>query len=452
MAVMERSEALERAHDYLSKTGGNNWKQGDELKRRSKNKNYMEIAHVIADIYQRGERPQDLDLQRIDFSVSTSNINTQVEDILTKRGAEQFDKEKEATRQSEMERAEKLIEEDRQQREEARRRVNEEMTEVMEGELFTARSNAWTAFTLSSLDTKGMFNPLVEMIEYAEAILEINEELDEPFDGHFKVLRERKKDMEQLIEDIEQVNEAAETDEAVEEDEDLTTDQVKGFIREKLESGEVKDQFEIIDKILEDIPSLTEDRILEVMDLMEAEAEVIFPDPNTIQMLDHDVVFRDLSDRINEEDQEILTEPFGEIKMNIIKPEESELSNAESPEDIREHIQDKIGNSSTEHVVAVYMEGDNDIIGTQTIAKGGFDSVQFDERQIVQAGIMMNAAAVVIAHNHPSGALKFTQQDEEASIDLERELKQFDIQLMDMILVTAEDHKSMKEEGRGAFV
>jgi len=188
------------------------------------------------------------------------------------------------------------------------------------------------------------------------------------------------------------------------------------------------------------------------MDLMEAEGKVLFPDPSSISLLDHDVVLEDFRDQMSEDDMQIIEEPFGEVQMRLIKPEESEMQDVESPEDIREILQEKIGNATTEHMVAVYMEGDNDVLGTQTVAKGGVDSVDFSPRQIVQAGIMMNASSVIIAHNHPSGALEFTQQDREASIDLEAELQKFDIRLLDMVLVTSDGNASMKEMGEGAFI
>ena len=59
----------------------------------------------------------------------------------------------------------------------------------------------------------------------------------------------------------------------------------------------------------------------------------------------------------------------------------------------------------------------------------------------------MKATRVIIAHNHPSGEASFTQQDREASIDLKDELSEFNIDLLDMLVVTEDDMASLKDEG-----
>jgi len=269
MSVIQRSEAVDRAHEYLSKTGANNWKQGDELKRRS-SVNYMTAVHLIADIYQRGERPSDLDLQRIDFSVSENNIQEQISDLLEKRGAEEFEKEKEATIESDMAKAEEMIREDREEMEETRERTREELDQMMEqeGKLYQARTSAWTGYQLASLETRGMFNALIEMIEYARGILDINEDLEEEFDGHFEVLRDRKERMEELVDEIQDLNLDAETDQFDEEDdekEEVTEEELKDIIKDEMTEGEDIDTFELVDAVRERA-EVSEDAVLETID------------------------------------------------------------------------------------------------------------------------------------------------------------------------------------------
>lgn len=451
MSVIQRSEAVDRAHEYLSKTGANNWKQGDELKRRS-SVNYMTAVHLIADIYQRGERPSDLDLQRIDFSVSENNIQEQISDLLEKRGAEEFEKEKEATIESDMAKAEEMIREDREEMEETRERTREEIDQMMEqeGKLYQARTSAWTGYQLASLETRGMFNALIEMIEYARGILDINEDLEEEFDGHFEVLRDRKERMEELVDEIQDLNLEAETDQFDEEDdekEEVTEEELKNIIKDEMTEGEDIDTFELVDAVRERA-EVSEDAVLETIDNLQVIGEVYEPSPGMVELLDQEArVLSDHKDRLEDTDMETITEPFGNVTLKLSKPKEPQLETIETMSDAEDFLRKRIGNQPKEHVMAIYLEGDSDVLGTQTLSVGGIQSVDFSERSIIQTGIMMNATGVIIAHNHPSGEASFTQQDREASIDLKDELSEFNIDLLDMLVVTEDDMASLKDEG-----
>lgn len=452
MSVIDRAEATSRAHDYLSKTGANNWKQGDELKRRSDGKSYMAIVNLIADIYQRGERPSDLDLQRIDFSVSTSNIQDQIDELLKKRGAEQFEKEKEAKIESDMEKAEELIKEDQEEMEETRRQTKEELDEMMgeDGKLFEARTSAWTGYQLASLDTRGMFNPLIEMIEYARGILSINEDLEQEFDGHFEVLRERKEKLEELADEIEDLNLKAETDEFdedEEQEEEASEEDIRKVVKDELTEGEEFDEFEVIDQVRDRI-QVSEDAVLNMIDRLKVEGQIYEPQPSMISLLDEEaMVLSDHRKTLSDEDMETITKPFGEVTLKLSKPKEPELEEIESFVDAKDFLTKRIGDQPKEHVMAIYLEGDQDVLGTQTLSVGGIQSVDFSERSIIQTGIMMNATAVILAHNHPSGKAEFTQQDREATIEIKEMLEDFNIKLLDMLVVTDSEIKSMAKEG-----
>jgi len=349
-----------------------------------------------------------------------------------------------------MERAEALIEEDEEERKEARERTKEELEEMMdeEGKLFQARESAWTGYQLASLDTRGMFNALIEMIEYARGILKINEDLDEEFDGHFEVLRERKERLEELAEEIEDLNLEAETQEFdEEEEEEVTEEELRNIVMDELTEGEELDEFEVVDAVRERA-DVSEDAVLSIIDRLEVEGLAYEPTPGMISLLDQDaMLLSDHTHRLSDDQMETITEPFGEVTLKLSKPEEPELETIRSASDAEEFLTKRIGNQPKEHVMAIYMEGDNDVLGTQTLSVGGIDSVDFSERSIIQTGIMMNATGVILAHNHPSGTAEFTQQDREATIELDEMLEEFNIDLMDMLVVTEDEIKSMKQEG-----
>lgn len=103
---MKRQEALKKAHDYLKGRSGEKIK---EKARTNQNLSYMSVAHAVADIYQRGENPKDMDLQKIDWGVSYGNIRGQIEELLQKRGGRdsKFEDQKDRERESGVDRQRK---------------------------------------------------------------------------------------------------------------------------------------------------------------------------------------------------------------------------------------------------------------------------------------------------------------------------------------------------------
>jgi len=91
---MQRNQAISKASKFLGKK--HDIKTGSSvkvIKDRAKNNpdlNRARLNNIIGDIYQRGVDPKDLDLEKIDWSVSYQNIRGQVKDLLDRRGADSF--------------------------------------------------------------------------------------------------------------------------------------------------------------------------------------------------------------------------------------------------------------------------------------------------------------------------------------------------------------------------
>ena len=103
-AISDASKFLGRKHDV--KTGGT----AKRIKRRASDNddlNRARLNQIVADIYQRGVDPKDLDLEKIDWSVSYQNIRGQVKNLLDKRGVDSFNAEKRRKRKATMDYAAK---------------------------------------------------------------------------------------------------------------------------------------------------------------------------------------------------------------------------------------------------------------------------------------------------------------------------------------------------------
>ncbi|MFH1399928.1 MAG: DNA repair protein RadC [Nanoarchaeota archaeon] len=106
-----------------------------------------------------------------------------------------------------------------------------------------------------------------------------------------------------------------------------------------------------------------------------------------------------------------------------------------------------LGYHDEEHLMMILLDANNQIIETTTIAKGGWNSASMHPREALSKTLRAKAAAVILAHNHPSG--NCTPSDED--ISMTRRYKEASelcgITLLDHIIVSEGRHYSMADEG-----
>ena len=68
-------------------------------------------------------------------------------------------------------------------------------------------------------------------------------------------------------------------------------------------------------------------------------------------------------------------------------------------------------------------------------------------REVVKAALAHNAAALIRAHNHPSGVAETSQADQSISERLQETLRLVDVRVLDHIVVGSNEHVSFAERG-----
>lgn len=86
-------------------------------------------------------------------------------------------------------------------------------------------------------------------------------------------------------------------------------------------------------------------------------------------------------------------------------------------------------------------------IGYAKISQGGIAGTVVDIRLIAKYAIDNLAVSVIMAHNHPSGNLNPSQADIEITEKCKKGLKILDITLLDHIILTADSHYSLQDNG-----
>ena len=106
-----------------------------------------------------------------------------------------------------------------------------------------------------------------------------------------------------------------------------------------------------------------------------------------------------------------------------------------------------------EAFVAVYLDAAHAIIDAEILSEGTVTVNTVYPREVVLAALRRNAAALVIAHNHPSGSLKPSAQDEQLTRTLHLVCSFMHINLLDHLIIGAgEQPYSFADQGRMARI
>lgn len=110
-------------------------------------------------------------------------------------------------------------------------------------------------------------------------------------------------------------------------------------------------------------------------------------------------------------------------------------------------VKAKMEDLSHEEFWVLFLSRANKLIAIENFSKGGLSGTVADSRLIFQRALNWKCTGLILAHNHPSGALKPSQQD----IDLTRKMKtaglQLELNVLDHIIVTEDKYFSFADEG-----
>ena len=105
--------------------------------------------------------------------------------------------------------------------------------------------------------------------------------------------------------------------------------------------------------------------------------------------------------------------------------------------------------SALEHevFVVIFLDNRNRVIKVEEMFRGTIDGASVHTREVVKAALLNNAAAVIFAHNHPSGVPEPSQADEFITRRLKEALSLIDVRILDHFIVGEEFVTSFAERG-----
>ena len=119
-----------------------------------------------------------------------------------------------------------------------------------------------------------------------------------------------------------------------------------------------------------------------------------------------------------------------------------------NPDLVRPYLQAKFAPLEREIFACLYLDTRHRIIGDlEVLFLGTIDTATVHPREIVKACLLKNAAAVILAHNHPSGVAEPSQADRALTKRLSDALALIDVRVIDHIVVGSEGATSFAERG-----
>ncbi|MDL2223632.1 JAB domain-containing protein, partial [Bacteroidales bacterium OttesenSCG-928-M11] len=90
----------------------------------------------------------------------------------------------------------------------------------------------------------------------------------------------------------------------------------------------------------------------------------------------------------------------------------------------------------------------NQVLGVFNVSEGGISQTVVDIRLILQSAILSNASGVILAHNHPSGNLSPSREDDMITNRIKSACELMNISVLDHVIITSERYYSYADEGR----
>jgi len=117
------------------------------------------------------------------------------------------------------------------------------------------------------------------------------------------------------------------------------------------------------------------------------------------------------------------------------------------PESIADLLVPLIGASDREHCVAVLLDTKHRVLDTVTVSIGSLDHTFMSPREIMRDALLANAAATVLAHNHPSGDPQPSRDDERVTKRLVEAGRLVGVEVLDHLVLGGGSWVSLARRG-----
>ncbi len=136
-----------------------------------------------------------------------------------------------------------------------------------------------------------------------------------------------------------------------------------------------------------------------------------------------------------------------ELARRALAEKASDRPLIDSPGAVEDYLRLMIGSRPHEVFVCLFLDAQHRLLQIEESAHGSLTHIAVYPREIVRRALSLNAAALIVAHNHPSGIIRPSAADKQLTHVLRDALALVDVRLMDHFVVGANDIFSFAQAG-----
>jgi DNA repair protein RadC len=136
-----------------------------------------------------------------------------------------------------------------------------------------------------------------------------------------------------------------------------------------------------------------------------------------------------------------------EMSRRYLQEQMMQTDTLSSPTETRRYLQAKLRAYPHEVFSCLFLDNRHRVICFEELFRGTIDGASVHPREVVKRSLEHNAAALILAHNHPSGIAEPSQADRQITAHLKRALSLVDIRVLDHIIVGDGEPISLAEMG-----
>ncbi|RLC75129.1 MAG: hypothetical protein DRJ03_30755 [Chloroflexi bacterium] len=138
-----------------------------------------------------------------------------------------------------------------------------------------------------------------------------------------------------------------------------------------------------------------------------------------------------------------------ELGRRLLLAEAGEKLQVRSPSDVAQLLMAEMAHLEQEHFRVLYLDTRNRLLGSETVYVGSLNSSHIRVAEVFRDAVRRNCAAIIAAHNHPSGDPSPSPEDVEVTRQLVEVGNLIDIQVLDHLIIGQRRFVSLRERGLG---
>lgn len=149
------------------------------------------------------------------------------------------------------------------------------------------------------------------------------------------------------------------------------------------------------------------------------------------------------------QDSNVYTIPV--YRLQLVQEGTVETTAVTGPADLAFHLKE-IAMADREHMVVIFLDTKNQPIGRQVVSIGTLNATLVEPREVFKAAFLSNAHACILTHNHPSGSLAPSHEDDEVTRKIGRAGALLNLRLLDHLILAPDGRFFSYKEQRPELI